>query len=215
MEIHNESKKDGDEMAVKKVKAIFQDESKDMKSLGNDKYEINLNAPLISGNYPSEIYAYDDAGNIGIANYKTNPELIVEVTKWHKPKTNWTVNDRFNFEDYNRIKNNLEYLHEEAEVLWKPFEIEDMGMEIWDYVTAWKAKYFNAWEKNLEIINKNILTKNYGFTQIFYENGVFIQWNELNRIESAILSMKGILDRQKLGLRKLSLNLGNFKGVKT
>lgn len=211
---NDESAKGGDTMAVIKVMATLEEETKEMSSLKDNIYEADLDAPAISGDYSVEIHAYDNAGNIGIANAKTNPDLRIEVTKWHTPKTNWTVNDRFNFKDYNRIKNNLTYLHEEAYQLWKPFYIEDMGDDIFDYVTAWKVRYFNAWEKNLEAINNTILTKDYGFSQTFYENGAFIQWNELNRIESAILSMRDILDRQKAGLRKLSFRLGDFKGVK-
>lgn len=215
MESNYESEKGGDVMAVTKVIAALGASKEEMQSLSNDRYEADLTAPITSGDYSVEIQAYDDAGNISVANAETNTELMVEVTKWHAPKTNWTANDRFNFEDYNRIKNNLVYLYEEATKLWKPFNIEDMGEDIFDYVTAWKVKYFNAWEKNIEIINNIILTQDYGLSQTFYENGVFIQWNELNRIESAILSMKDILDRQKIGLRKLSFRLGDFKGVKT
>lgn len=202
-------------MAVTKVVATLDTSEKEMQLLSNDRYEADLTAPIASGDYSVEIQSYDDAGNISVANAETNPDLAVEVTKWHTPKTNWTANDRFNYTDYNRIKNNIAYLHEETTKLWKPFNIEDMGEDIFDYVTAWKAKYFNAWEKNIEIINNIILTQDYGFSQTFYENGVFIQWNELNRIESAILSMRDILDRQKIGLRKLSFRLGDFKGVKT
>ena len=33
---------------------------------------------------------------------------------WINPKTDWTKNDRFNYSDYNRIKNNLNYLHEKT-----------------------------------------------------------------------------------------------------
>lgn len=202
-------------MAVTNVTATLEDETKQMQSLPDDVYEADLTTPIISGDYSLEIKAYDDAGNVAIANAETNPDLLVHASKWHTSKTNWMPTDRFNFVDYNRIKNNLEYLHEEAVELWKPFEIDDMGEDIFDYVTAWKVKYFNAWENNLETINNIILTQDYGFSQMFFENGVFIQWDELNRIESAILSMKDILDRQKLGLRRLSVRLGNFKGVKT
>ena len=201
-------------MAITKVTAAIDENVREMNPLPKDKYEADLCAPIISGDYSVEICAYDDAGNVGVANAETNTDLSVKVTKWHTPKTNWTANDRFNFIDYNRIKNNLSYLHEEATELWKPFEIEDMGDDIFDYVTAWKVQYFNAWEKNVEIINNIILTQDYGFSQTFYENGVFIQWDELNRVEGVTLSMKEILDRQRKGLRKLSFRLGGFKGVK-
>lgn len=215
MESYHESKKGGDEMAIDKVTATLAGLTKDMQYVGNNSYEVEFTAPSNPGDYSLNITAYDEVGNVAIADSGTNADLVVRVSKWKPPKTNWTVNDRFNFEDYNRIKNNFEYLYEEAFQLWKPFEIEDMGNDIFDYVTAWKVKYFNAWEKNLDTINNIILTQDYGFAQTFFENGQFIRWNELNRIESAMLSMKDILDRQKLGLRKLSVRLGDFKGIKT
>lgn len=191
----------------------FEGETKDMTPSFPERYETDFTAPIKSGDYSAEIHAFDDAGNVSIANSETNEELTVKVKKWEIPKTNWGVNDRFNFKDYNRIKNNLEYLHKEASDLWKQFNVEDMGEEVSDYVTSWKVRYFNAWEKNIEIINNIILTKDYGQSQTFYENGVFIQFGELNRIESAILSMKDILERQKAGLRRLSFRLGKFKEV--
>ena len=83
---------------------------------------------------------------------------------WITPKTNWISTDRFNIADYNRIKNNLEYLHE--------------------------------------------------YAQRFYDNGPFIQFGELNRIESAVLKIYELLGRQEAGLSKLSFRLGNAKGVK-
>ena len=33
---------------------------------------------------------------------------------WSTPKTNWKLYSKFNIEDFNRIKNNIAYLHEIA-----------------------------------------------------------------------------------------------------
>lgn len=134
--------------------------------------------------------------------------------EWREPKTDWNSDDRFNFADYNRIKNNLQWLYEKAIVLWKPFEIVDMGADIKDYLSYWQVQYFNAWEQNLDIINQNIFTQDYGVTQRFFENGPFIKWDELNRIESATLAMRGILDRQEYGLKRMEFRLGAYKDVR-
>ena len=40
---------------------------------------------------------------------------------WQEPKTDWTVNDYFNYTDYNRIKNNIAYLREQALKLYINF----------------------------------------------------------------------------------------------
>ena len=134
--------------------------------------------------------------------------------EWSKPKTNWLPTDRFNFVDYNRIKNNLSYLHEKANQLWKSFSIEDMGENILSYEAMWDFERFNQFERNLDVINQNIFTKDYGYQQVFVGNGRFITYDELNRIESAILSMKIILDNQDAGLQKLIFRLGSFKEVR-
>lgn len=132
---------------------------------------------------------------------------------WTDPKTNWKNTDRFNISDFNRIKNNIEFLHNEAELLYKKFEISNMGQNIESYESYWDVNWFNAFEENVETINNIIFTQDYGIMQRFFENGPFIKWDELNRIESACLSIKEILDRQEAGLRKLSFRFGSMKGV--
>ena len=132
---------------------------------------------------------------------------------WQTPKTNWTNSDRFNMEDYNRIKNNLHYLWEEVCDMWQEFEIEDMGEDITSYKQDYNFVYFNAFESNVDIINKNMFTQNYGMKQNFYPNGVFIKFDELNRIESAILKMKQIIDGKKAGMKRLPFRLGAPKGL--
>ena len=134
--------------------------------------------------------------------------------EWNKPKTDWKEADRFNIQDFNRIKNNIMWLYEKAVYLNRPFDIEDMGEDIVDYLSYWKVSSFNAFEDNIETINNNILTKNYGTPQRFYENSAFIKWTELNRIESAILSMREILDNQEKGLRKIPFILGRFREIR-
>lgn len=132
---------------------------------------------------------------------------------WLEPKTDWVSTDRFNIQDYNRIKGNLEYLHDRAEKLYHRFQIQNMGSDKADYSVFFYADEFNLFEENLDIINQNVFMQDYGESQTFFDNGQFIQWDELNRIESAMFSMSRILDRQEAGLRRLAFRLGNMKGV--
>ena len=134
--------------------------------------------------------------------------------KWEEPKIDWKSTDRFNFSDYNRIKNNISYVYRKATELNKPFDIEDMGEDINDYASFWNVIYFNAWENNIEVLNNNVFMKDYGTKQTFYENGAFIQYSELNRLESAILNMKKILDAQEISVNKLPFILGRFKTIR-
>lgn len=135
------------------------------------------------------------------------------TVEWIEPKTDWSTGDKFNINDYNRIKNNLTYLHEYASELYVPFEAEDMGEDA-TYPIFWDVDKFNAFERNLDEINKQIYTQDFGVSQTFYPNGVFIQADELNRIESAMLSMKDILDRQKSGIRRLPFRLGQYRMIR-
>ena len=48
---------------------------------------------------------------------------------WQEPKTDWTVNDYFNYTDYNRIKNNIAYLREQALKLYINFPFTEMGSD--------------------------------------------------------------------------------------
>lgn len=133
---------------------------------------------------------------------------------WIEPKTDWNAQtDRFNVEDYNRIKNNLEYLNEMANEMYLSISIIDMGEDA-EYPDFWDVDVFNAFEKNVDAINQQMYTLDYGVSQTFYPNGVFIQASELNRIESAMLSMKDILDRQKAGFRRLPFRLGQYRAIR-
>lgn len=133
---------------------------------------------------------------------------------WRTPKTDWTEKDAFNLKDYKRIRNNLLFLRNKISGIWGEFEIQDMGNEPSDHRYIWKAQYFNAIEENLETINQHsLIVKNYGYKQTFYNNGVFIGFSELNRIESATLQMKRIIDGWEAGLRRLPFRLGAPKGL--
>lgn len=133
--------------------------------------------------------------------------------EWTEPKTSWTATDRFNISDFNRIKNNLLWLYNKAKILYRSFDISDMGEDITSFESHWNVNYFNAFEENVETINKSIYTQDFGISKRFFENAPFIKFDELNRIENACLQMKNVLDRQEAGLRRLSFRFGSMKGV--
>ncbi len=133
---------------------------------------------------------------------------------WIEPKTDWAESDRFNIGDYNRLKGNLIFLHEQAEELYPRFQIADMGADKNSYADYFYADEFNKFEENLETINESIFTQALGVRQTFFDNGVFIQYDELNRLESGMLKIYELLNRQKIGQRRLSFRLGNMKGVR-
>lgn len=133
---------------------------------------------------------------------------------WATPKTDWKITDRFNKSDYNRIRGNLEYLHEFAEELYQLFDMADLGADKTSYSDYVYAREFNNMEDALETINNTIYTQDIGGKQTFVSNGAFIDWSELNRIESAALKIYDLLTRQKATLPRISFRLGSGKGVK-
>lgn len=136
---------------------------------------------------------------------------------WEQPKTDWQKDDKFNFSDYNRIKNNLLVLSEAIEIIKKDIKIENMGADIESYTECWKVSVFNSFERNLATIAneiEKIYEKDYGKSQTFYPNGVFIKYDELNRIESATLDIYKKVTDYKNGLRKVPFVLGRFREVR-
>lgn len=133
---------------------------------------------------------------------------------WIEPKTNWTSSSRFNIEDFNRIKNNLIYLHDVALVRVGAFEIESMGEDLFvgeDEYKNWVVEDFNAIENNLHTISNKIMDADIGTKKTFYENGLMPDYVELNRIESVTLRNKNALDNLSAGLRRIPFKLGQFK----
>lgn len=133
---------------------------------------------------------------------------------WIEPKTNWTSSSRFNIEDFNRIKNNLIYLHDVALVRVGAFEIESMGEDLYvgeDEYKNWVVEDFNAIENNLHTISNKIIDADIGTKKTFYENGLMPDYAELNRIESVTLRNKNALDNLSAGLRRIPFKLGQFR----
>ena len=129
------------------------------------------------------------------------------LMEWITPKTNWTVNDRFNIADFNRIKNNVFIVSCLCSSLYESFEIEDMGDDITSFTGYWDVNYFNAIESNVENISRNI--PNVTPTKMtFYPNGKFIPYTELNRIEGITARFSDLVDGWLDGLIRLPMVVG-------
>jgi len=140
---------------------------------------------------------------------------------WSTPKTNWwgRVNeegvysgDRFNAEDFNRIKNNLDYLRNLAIKMYEKFSLVSLGQDrvAGDY---FYADEINQLEENLNTLNENTLQRNYGSAPVYFENGNTMDFTELNRLESAILDLYDRLNNQSEGRRMFTWNFGMKGGL--
>lgn len=140
---------------------------------------------------------------------------------WKTPKTDWYgetdengvySGDRFNAVDFNRIKNNLDYLRELAITLYTEFSIVSLGSD------RTPADYFyadeiNQLEDNLKTINAKTLKRPYGTPPVYIANGKTMDFTELNRLESAILDLYDRLTNESEGRRMFQWNFGMKGGL--
>ena len=114
---------------------------------------------------------------------------------WVTPKTNWVKTDRINYVDYNRIKNNLAYLRDLAAQLYREFDItvdpDKDNYSLWPYPSE-----INRLEENLETIRNHTYQFRTGQKRTYYGNVPTIDWQELNRLESATLLIHDNLQGQ-------------------
>lgn len=139
---------------------------------------------------------------------------------WATPKTDWYgavvdgvyTGDRFNAVDFNRIKNNLEYLRDLAITMYEEFSIGSVGD---DKTTAdyFYADEINQMEQNLVTINTNTLKESIGTAPTYTDNGKTMSYTELNRLESAMLDLYDKLTNQHDGRRTLEWNFGMKGGL--
>lgn len=200
-------------MAITLVKAKLSDAITNLDNVKDDEYSGSLIVPdLDTGTYKVEITAESDI--VGSAQYIRNVRVINDLG-WQTPKTNWKPTDRFNWNDYNRIRSNLQWLYEKCCKISGSVDFMDMGSNIYDFEKYWEVEYFNAWEYNVEQLSKRMYKPTDVGTKLsFYENGLFIDWNELNRIESACLLFFDMLAIQELSVRRVPFRLGQFKAFR-
>lgn len=135
---------------------------------------------------------------------------------WTTPKTNWQASydengnytgDYFYYLDFNRIRNNLVALTELGSELYHFTFTSDLPNT--KTTTGYPyASDFNAFETRLDEINRQSLKLSIGAKKTFTDNGTFIDYAELNRIESAMLEMYRIFANASGGRKMLRFTLG-------
>jgi hypothetical protein len=128
---------------------------------------------------------------------------------WVTPKTDWVSTDYFNIADYKRIVGNIEYLKDLANELFNDETTLDYVEAEKQYTSMIYAEEINAIEANLEKIN--VYDFNIGETRTYYENDYTPDFNEFNRIESAILKLYKTANSQSQLRKHLAFRLGSGK----
>ncbi len=127
--------------------------------------------------------------------------------EWITPKTDWKATDYVNIDDYNRWISNIACLRDMAVKVYKDFQIEDMGNSK-SYGDYPYADEINTIERNLTSICKNTYPFAIGDQRTYYPNQATLDWEEMNRIESAALNIYNNLLGQINGKKRLAFKLG-------
>lgn len=135
------------------------------------------------------------------------------MAEWITPKTDWQSTDYVNIEDYNRIIGNMEYLVRIAKGLFMRVTSVDLGNKK-TYADLIYAREVNAIETALNTLNLETYVFDFGETKEYLPNGKTIDFNELNRIENAMLGLYEYEMVHRETLPILAFTLGNQKGIK-
>lgn len=132
---------------------------------------------------------------------------------WITPKTNWVSTDYFNIGDYARIVGNIKYLKDYLETMYDPVTIATLE-DTKTYSSMLYASELNNIENAVENINIGTYNFNIGTKPVYVANGNTPDYNEFNRIESALLKLKNTLQAQYDNLPRLAFTLGNYREIK-
>ena len=128
-------------------------------------------------------------------------------------KTNWKATDFFNVQDYNRIKANLNEIRFHALKMWPVFPWEELGPDKTYQDYGFYADEINRMEEDLEYIVQGTFPFQIGEKQVYYDNQPFIDWEELNRIERACLTIYGNIRGRITGRRRLRFSLSTRRVI--
>lgn len=156
--------------------------------------------------YPKyEWLTYNDTAtcNITVSNSSDSSTTIPEFIT---PKTDWKSTDKFNKEDYNRIRTNIDHLQKVLLEIERSYQSVILGDTINYYTTMFKVDDFNALENALDSLN--VLSLDIGTKMTFAPNKPFINFAELNRIESACDKLYKLLHNEYEGRLRFVKRLG-------
>lgn len=126
---------------------------------------------------------------------------------WITPKTDWKSTDYFNAVDYNRIKNNLLQISNMVGTLYLTTNLDGEILPDATYVDRPSAYKLNQIELRLASL-ADLVDADFGNSVTFSDFGLSIRFDELNRIESASLTLYNMVKNQLSALPMLSFRLG-------
>lgn len=149
--------------------------------------------------------------------------MINSQYEFISPKTDWGVKydengkyigDYFEPDDYNRIKNNINYLRDYVNYMFSVnTEFKDLGEDVYyGSQNELKASWWKLLQEDLENINKMSFDINIGVKENYYSNSKGRLVEELNRIEQACQTIYTKLCDTQKNKQRLKFRMGNFHG---
>ena len=137
---------------------------------------------------------------------------------WITPKTNWTAESFINYNDINRIVDNLKYLRNLALKLYTSkiksvSVVQKYNFSFANYTDLYSDEV-NDIEDSLTSLNVGTLNYDIGVQKTYQDNGAYIDYVELNRIESAMLRLYTEMTYQHSNLDRLAFILGGERKFK-
>jgi hypothetical protein len=136
--------------------------------------------------------------------------------EWIEPKTDWDITDYFNIDDYGRIVNNIAYLKEYAKTILLNLENVEFSENIVNdktYSSMIYASEINAIEDKLEELNLKTYAVNIGEKKTYYPNEKTMNYDDLNRIETACLNIFKTISSHINEIQRFPFTLGGQKGI--
>ena len=136
--------------------------------------------------------------------------------EWIEPKTDWDITDYFNINDYGRIVNNIAYLKEYAKTILLNLENVEFSENIVNdktYSSMIYASEINAIEDKLEELNLKTYAINIGEKKTYYPNKKTMNYDDLNRIETACLNIFKTISSHINEIQRFPFTLGGQKGI--
>lgn len=127
------------------------------------------------------------------------------MAEWLRPKIEWQSTDYFNASDYNRIVNNVLYIEDMAK--------ETIGLLDFYEMTEEKHNLDMLYAREMNLIEQNVekIDAIYGLDKKqvrFTDNGAFLTYSELNRLEALIYLLYVTMKSQTSFAKHLTFKLG-------
>lgn len=126
---------------------------------------------------------------------------------WVTPKTDWQPTDTVSLSpDYARIRGNLLHLADMAQTLYPPFTLEEMDTATTDSLPT--RRFFERVDTNTTLLQTKTCPAKAVRPRTYQDNAPCWNADDLNRIETAALTLYRLFCAQANGQKHLAFTLG-------